>query len=366
MARELYDLLEVDPTASPEEIKRAYRRLARELHPDANPDPAAEERFKQVSQAYEVLSDPQRRQQYDTFGDAGPSMGGSPFGPGGFGDIFDAFFTQMNPNARRGPAAGPDLEVVLGLSLVEAAFGAAKDVSLKLPVPCDACEATGAEAGSAPERCQSCDGSGEVRRVRQSLLGQMVTASPCSSCQGTGSVIAHPCVACRGDGRVTKERSFTVEVPAGVESGTTLRLDGRGAAGPRGGPAGSLYVHLDVAADPRFERMGDDLHTVVHLGISQAAIGTELLVETLEEDVEVAIAPGTQSGTVLRRRGLGIPHLRGRGRGDLLIHVQVETPTELSEREVELLSELAEIRGEHLSPPEEHRGIVSRIRSAFS
>ena len=367
MSRELYDLLEVDPSATPDEIKRSYRRLARELHPDANPDPAAEDRFKRVSAAYEVLSDPAKRQQYDMYGDGGPQMGGGPFGAGGFGDIFDAFFSQMNPNqGRRGPAGGADLETVVSLTLGEAAFGVAKDLSLRIPVHCDACEGSGAEPGSTPERCPECEGTGEVRRVRQSLLGQMLTSSPCERCRGLGSIVANPCVMCHGDGRVTAERTLTVDVPAGVETGTTLRLDGRGAAGPRGGPNGSLFVHLDVASNDRFERIGDDLHTMVHLGIAHAAIGTELMVDTLEDPIEVAIDPGTQSGTVLRRRGLGVPHLRGRGRGDLHIHVQIETPVELSDREVELLSELAAIRDEHLAPPEQHRGIVSRIRSAFT
>ena len=194
----------------------------------------------------------------------------------------------------------------------------------------------------------------------------MIPSSACGRCQGMGQIITTPCAGCHGDGRVTDERTFTIDVPAGVESGTTLRLDGRGAAGPRGGPSGSLYVHVDVTPDPRFERVGDDLHTEVHLGIAQVAIGTEVSVDTLDGPIDVAIAPGTQSGTVLRQRGLGVTHLRGRGRGDLHVHIQVETPSELTEREVELLSELAELRGEHLAPPERHKGVVSRIRSAFS
>ena len=368
MARELYDLLEVDPNASADDIKKSYRRLARALHPDANPgDAAAEARFKEVSAAYEVLSDPQRRAQYDQFGDAGPQAGNPFGGGGGFQDIFDAFFSQMNPNqGRRGPMAGADMETVVTLSLSDAAFGAAHDISLRVPVPCGDCGGSGAEAGTAPEPCGDCGGSGEVRRVRQSLLGQMITASPCGRCQGLGQTITSPCSTCHGDGRITQERTLTIDVPAGVESGTTLRLDGRGAAGPRGGPAGSLYVHVDVTPDPRFERVGDDLHTVVHLGMAQVAIGTEVSVATLDGPVDVAISPGTQSGVVLRQRGLGITHLRGRGRGDLHVHVQVETPADLTEREVELLSELAALRGEHLAPPERHKGVVSRIRSAFS
>ena len=194
----------------------------------------------------------------------------------------------------------------------------------------------------------------------------MVTASPCPRCQGLGQTIPSPCPACRGDGRVTEERTLTVEVPHGVESGTTLRLTERGAAGPRGGPAGSLFVHLEVMADPRFERSGDDLHTMIHIGVAQAAIGTSVEVETLEAPVSVRVEPGTQSGEILKRRHEGVPHLRGRGRGDLYVHVQVDTPTELSDREIELLGELAQIRGETLEPGGEHHGILSKIRSAFS
>lgn len=369
---DLYALLGVSKDASAEEIKRAYRKLARALHPDTNSDPTAEEQFKKVSVAYEILSDPERRLSYDTYGDPrGPQMGGmGNMGgfEGGFGDLFDMFFSQMGgqQGQRRGPVEGPDLETTLRLNLTEAAFGAERQLALRLPVPCDACEATGAAPGSHPETCQDCQGSGEVRRVRQSILGQMVTSSPCGRCGGVGKRITNPCPSCRGEGRVTEERTLTVDVPQGVESGTTLRLAGRGAAGPRGGPPGSLFVHIDVAADPRFERQGDDLHTMIHLGISQAALGSEVEVTTLEEPVMVRIEPGTQSGTILKNKGLGIPHLRGRGRGDLYVHLQIDTPTALSDREVELLAELADIRGELIMPEGDHKGLLSKIKSAFS
>jgi len=362
-----YALLGVDRSASQDEIKKAYRKLARELHPDANPDPEAEARFKEVSQAYEVLSDPQRRQQYDAYGDQPyGGMGGSVFDNGGLGDLFDVFFSQMGANqGRRGPARGQDLETTISIDLSEAAFGTTKDVTLKLPVACPDCGATGAATGTTPTTCPDCQGTGEVRRVRNSLLGQMVTASPCGRCAGLGQIISSPCSRCRGDGRITEERTFSVEIPSGVETGNTLRLTDRGAAGPRGGPSGTLYVHIDVAADPRFERQGDDLHTMVHVGIAQAALGTTLSVESLDDTQPLEIQPGTQSGSIVKMKGKGVPHLRGRGRGDLYVHIQVETPTELTEREAELLAELAQMRGESIEPPAEHKGFASKIRSAF-
>ena len=368
---DLYELLGISRDASAEEIKRAYRKLARELHTDTNPDPAAEEQFKKISVAYEILSDPERRLSYDTYGDPrGPQMGGMGGGgfEGGFGDLFDMFFNQMGnqQSRRRGPAEGPDVETTISLTLTEAAFGTQREVNLRLPVICGDCQGSGAAPGTEPSACGDCQGSGEVRRVRQSILGQMVTSSPCGRCGGLGQVVSSPCGSCRGDGRVTQERSLSVEVPQGVESGTTLRLAGHGAAGPRGGPNGSLFVHLTVVADSRFERSGDDLHTMIHLGISQAALGTEIEVTTLEDPITVRVEAGTQSGTVLKERHQGVPHLRGRGRGDLYIHVQVNTPADLSEREVELLAELAELRGEHIVPDGEHKGLLGKIRSAFS
>ena len=364
-----YVLLGVDRAASQDEIKRAYRKLARELHPDTNPDPEAEARFKQISEAYETLSDPDRRARYDAYGDPRMGgMGGSVFDTnGGLGDLFDVFFSQMGAQQarQRGPAQGQDMETTISIDLVEAAFGTTKDVSIRLPVACPDCGASGAAPGTQPTICSECQGAGEVRRVRNSMLGQMVTSSPCPRCHGMGQVISSPCPSCRGDGRVTQERTFSVEVPSGVEEGNTLRLIDRGAAGPRGGPAGTLYVHISVANDPRFERNGDDLHTMVHLGIAQAALGTSLSVETLEGTETLVVKPGTQSGHITKIKGQGVPHLRGRGRGDLYVHIQVETPTDLSDREVELLGEMASIRGEHIEPPAEHDGILSKIRSAF-
>jgi molecular chaperone DnaJ len=365
---DLYALLGVERNASQDEIKKAYRKLARELHPDANPDPEAEARFKDVSTAYEILSDSDRRARYDAYGDPRQgNMGGSVFDTGGLGDLFDVFFSQMGgqQGRSRGPIQGQDMETAISISLLDAAFGATKDVTLRLPVGCPDCNASGAASGTSPTTCQECQGMGEVRRVRNSLLGQMVTSSPCGRCSGLGQVITTPCGSCRGDGRVTQERTFNVEIPSGVESGNTLRLTDRGAAGPRGGPSGSLYVHINVDADARFDRQGDDLHTMVHLGIAQAALGTALTVETLEGTEALTIASGTQSGEIIKVKSQGVPHLRGRGRGDLYIHIQIETPKNLSEREVELLHEMASIRNEHIEPNGAHEGLVAKIRNAF-
>jgi molecular chaperone DnaJ len=371
---DLYGLLGVARDATDDEIKRAYRKKARELHPDANGgDPESEARFKEVSFAYEVLRDPERRARYDQFGPASFGQGGAG-GMGGFdfdaglGDLFEAFFGSMAGGAsrgrRRGPQPGADAEVNLVLTFAEAAFGARRELAVRLPVTCETCSGVGAKPGTSPVECPDCRGTGEIRRIRQSLLGQVVTAVACGRCQGLGQTIPDPCPACRGEGRRMEDRSFVVEVPAGVEDGSTLRLAERGPAGPRGGPNGSLFVHLAVTPDSRFERVGDDLHATLHVGMSQAALGTQLEVETLEEPHQVAVAAGTQSGHVVRLKGLGVPHLRGRGRGDLLVHVLVDTPRDLTPKQEELLSQLAAERGEVVDPGGRD-GVFSRIRSAF-
>jgi molecular chaperone DnaJ len=370
--RDLYELLGVSPTASDDEIKRAYRRRAREFHPDANDgDPAAEARFKEVSLAYEVLRDPERRARYDRFGPDGVfgQGNGSPFDfDGGLGDLFEAFFGSVaggGRGQRRGPVAGSDAEVGLQLGFAEAVFGARKEFSIRLPVTCDTCAGSGARPGTQPVRCPDCQGVGEIRRIRQSLLGQVVTAVACSRCQGLGELTPTPCHECRGEGRRMEDRSFVVEVPPGVEDGSTLRLADRGPAGPRGGRNGSLFVNLTVVPDERFERVGDDVHTTLHVGVAQAALGTQVAVDTLEDPVAVNIPSGTQAGHVIRLKGAGVPHLRGRGRGDFLVHVVVDTPTNLTPKQEELLLQLAAERGEEVGANDEHEGVFSRIRSAF-
>jgi molecular chaperone DnaJ len=371
---DFYGLLGVSRDASPEEIKKAYRRAAREHHPDANQgDPAAEARFKEVSLAYEVLADPEKRQQYDLYGEAAlGGGGGDPFGGAGFGDIFDAFFGGGGSSpfgggsARRGPTGPPrgaDLEQTVDIEFTEAVFGVKKDVTVRTAVACEICEATGASPGTSPQSCPECAGTGQVRRVRQSILGQMVTAAPCGRCGGIGQIIPEPCGGCDGEGRKVDDRTYTVDVPAGVDSGSTLRLSGRGAVGPRGGPAGDLYVHLRVTADERFSRDGDDLAAIVGLTPAQATLGTQVAFETLDGVEDLRIPPGTQSGDVVRLRGHGVPHVRGRGRGDLRIRYVVRTPTDLTDEEEELYRRLAELRGDAVAAPK--GGVVGRIREAF-
>jgi len=383
---DLYELLGVGRDASDDELKRAYRKKAREFHPDANQggDAATEDRFKEVSLAYEVLRDPERRARYDRYGAEGvfgPAAGGGgssggfgagdPFGGGGLGDLFDAFFNggagaSAGRSRRGGPVPGPDAEVVLRLTFREAVFGAHREITIETPVHCDTCEGSGARPGTSVVRCPECQGAGELRRVRQSILGQIITAVPCNRCQGTGQSIESPCTDCGGDGRRNEERTLTVDVPGGVDEGSTLRLSGHGPAGFRGGPNGSLFVHLAVAPDPVFERSGDDLHASVRVAMTQAALGTIIGFDTLDDERDLTIAPGTQTGAVIHLKHLGVPRLRGRGRGDLFVHVVVDTPTELDDAQRQLLASLAEARGEHLEGPAAGDGLFSKLRSALS
>lgn len=369
-----YELLGVARTASADDIKRAYRKKARELHPDTNPDDtAAAEQFKIVSQAYQVLSDPDQRARYDRFGEAGVSGNGGPsmddIFSGGLNDLFSSLFGGgggFGGGGRRGPSGPPrgqDMEVVAQVTFEQAVFGSTVPVTLRIPQRCDDCAGTGAGAGTKPVTCADCNGTGQVQRVRQSLLGQMVTTSACPRCGGLGEVIATPCATCRGEGRITAERTYHVDVPAGVDAGSTLRLSGRGAAGPRGGAHGDLYVHLRVSAHDRFQRVGHDLVTQLPISLAQAALGTTLTLPTLDGDEELVVGAGTQPGTIVVLRQLGVPRLQGRGRGDLRVELVVEVPTKLSDAEADLLRQLAELRGEQVAPPD--KGLFSRIKSAF-
>lgn len=372
MNNDFYELLGVDRTASDEEIKRSYRKLARTLHPDANGgDAEAEARFKEVTVAYETLRDPERRRRYDTFGPdgaRGPGGAGDMFG-GGLGDIFDAFFGGgaggggFGAARPSGPRRGEDVEVVLDLRFEEAVFGVERTVTWRGPVTCTTCSGSGARPGTTPTSCPECNGLGQVRRVRQSILGQVMTSAACTRCRGFGEVVASPCPDCRGDGRRTEERSVTVEVPPGVDAGTTLRIGGSGSPAARGGTPGDLYVHLRVAPHERFVRSGADLLTQLHVAVTQAALGADVDIETLDGVETITVPSGTQSGRVTRLRGRGVPHVRGRGRGDLQVEIVVDTPTALDKEQEQVLRDLARLRGEEVASGE--GGLFSRIRSSL-
>ncbi len=366
MPTDPYALLGVDTNATDDEIKRAYRKLARELHPDANPgNPEAEARFKEITVAYETLRDAERRRRFDMFGDDGRGAGGQPGAEAfGFGDLFDAFFSGGFGGGPGGPPRAPDAEAVMELDLADAAFGVTETLELNLPSACDRCDGSGCEPGTHPSRCDTCDGAGEVRQVRRSILGQLVTAVPCVACGGTGQRIPNPCTSCGGDGRVRTTRQIEVEVPAGIDDGQRLRLTGRGPAAPRNGVAGDLYVTVRVRPHPSLERHGFDLVHQRRIAMTQAALGTVLTVDTLDDPEVVTVPPGTQPGHVFRFKGRGVPVLQGRGRGDLLVQVEVDVPADLTDEERALLTQFAELRGEEVGAPVEG-GFFSRIRSTF-
>ncbi len=371
---EFYDLLGLSREASEAEVKKAYRKLAMEYHPDRNSAPDAEAKFKEITEAYEVLRDPQRRAAYDRYGKAGTSgaQGGFGFhhvdlsealnifmrdfgGMGGFESIFGG-------GARQDPRRGQDVRVTVRLGLTEVATGVKKAVRLKTLDRCTTCAGSGAKAGSQPVRCTTCGGSGEVRRAARSMFGQFVSVSACPTCAGEGQVIREPCEVCRGEGRVKGERSVTVEIPPGVSSNNYLTLRGQGAAGPRNGPTGDLLVMLEVKDDDRFERQGDDLIFDLPLSFSQAALGSLSSVPTPYGAEEIRIPAGTQPETVLRLRGKGLPVLGQSTKGDLLIRVHVWTPEKLTDEQERLFQELSKVEG---APPKRSPGFWSKLKEAL-
>jgi molecular chaperone DnaJ len=381
VAEDFYGMLGVRRDASPDEIKRAYRRLARELHPDVNPDPETQEKFKEISQAYDVLSDPEKRQMYDLGGDpfAGAGAGGAA-GFGGFGaagfpfsEFVDAVFGAAGAGATRGPRSrarrGRNATIRIELDLSECAFGATRELTVDTAVVCPTCSGEGTAPGTHPVTCEVCAGRGEISQVRRSFLGQMMTTQPCPACSGFGTVLPRPCPECDGDGRVRTRRTMKVRIPAGVEDGTHIQLAGEGETGPGGGPPGDLFLEVVQQPHPIFERQGDDLHCTLTIPMAAAALGATVSVESLDGPSDVDIRPGTQSGQVIPLYGLGVKHLSGTGRGDLVIHVTVETPSRLDAEQEKLLRDLAKLRGEE-SPPGKfqpgQQGFFSRLRDAFN
>ncbi|HLG71033.1 MAG TPA: molecular chaperone DnaJ [Chloroflexota bacterium] len=371
--RDYYEVLGVARNASDDEIKKAFRRLARQYHPDVNKEKDAEARFKEVNEAYEVLSDPQKRQMYDQFGHAGPGMGaGAGFGDfgsfGGFSDIFQTFFGgQTAGGGRRGPQRGSDLRYNLTLTFEEAVFGCEKELEIPRADTCSVCRGSGAEPGTEPSRCPNCNGTGELRRVQQSIFGQFVNVVMCERCQGEGRVISTPCHECHGAGRVRVTKHVTLKVPAGVDTGSQIRLTGEGEAGPRGGPNGNLYVAISVKKHAFFERDGQDILYTLPINFAQAALGDEVEVPTVDGKVMLKIPAGTQSGRVMRLKDKGVPNLRGGGRGDQHVYVKVVTPTDLSQRERELLEQLRDVSKKQPQPNEKHEkgGIFEKVKEAF-
>lgn len=369
--KDYYETLGVTRTASPDDIKRAYRQLARTHHPDVADDKAhAEHRFKEINEAYEVLSDPQKRAQYDRFGTVAGAQGGGDFGfggfgPSGFGDIFDMFFGDMRAGAqaprRNGPQRGSDLRYDLEITLDEAFSGATKEISFSHLAQCETCKGSGAEPGSLIVGCDRCSGSGVMRSVRQTPLGQFVTQTTCSKCGGEGSVIAQPCAACAGRGRHEIERKLTVKVPAGVDDGSRIRITGNGEAGIRGGASGDLYVYLSVASHPFFRRDGLDTYIDVPISFPQATLGTTIDVPSLEGPLSLTVPPATQSNTTLRLRGHGMPTVRGSQRGDHHVTVHVVVPSKLNKRQRELLEEYARAGGDRV----EEKSFFDRVKDAF-
>lgn len=357
MAKDYYETLGVSRSATDQEIKKAYRRLAQQYHPDKHKgDKTSEQRFKDVNEAYEVLSDKQKRSQYDQFGSAGFGGAGgyqgfdasgfdfSQFsGAGGFADIFETFFGGTAGAKRRqgGPRPGSDIEFQLPLSFEEAAFGTEKELMITKAVGCDHCHATGAEPGSKSVTCKTCRGTGEIRTVRQTLLGQMATSQTCQDCQGEGRVHEKKCTVCHGATRIKRDERVKVKIPAGVDNDSTIRLSGKGEAGVFGGPSGDLYVHIRVQPSKKFIRNGYDIHSESKIHLLQAILGDEIEIETLKEKITLKIPPGTQSGKIFKLKEYGIEKLRGSGKGDHYVKIIVEIPAKLSRKERELYVELA-------------------------
>jgi molecular chaperone DnaJ len=347
--RDYYEVLGLSRGASEAEVKKAYRRLAREHHPDANPnDAGAEERFKELTEAYEILSNPESRRAYDTYGHRVPRAGASdPFG--GFQDIFEAFFGDrfggsfFGDTSTRTPSRGSDAEVEVEVTLKEAAFGTNREVKVQIIRECSVCDGVG---GTRTRQCSTCAGVGAVRTVRESFLGQMMSTQTCPTCGGRGRIIEVVCENCRGSGRVSEVVTREIQVPAGIEDGMSIRISGAGHAGERGAPPGDLYVRVRVEEDPELMRDGDDLIHRMRINFVEAALGTEAEVPTLEGRIGVRIEPGTQPGTTLTLRGEGMPRLRRRGRGDLKVVVDVMVPTRLTDEQRELLNRFEAVSGE--------------------
>jgi molecular chaperone DnaJ len=372
--RDYYEVLGVSKNATKDEIKKAYRRLSKKYHPDINKEPGADEKFKEIKEAYEVLSDDQKRAQYDQFGHTDPNQGfggfdgfgGSDFGGfGGFEDIFSTFFgggsRRRDPNA---PRQGADLQYTMTLDFEEAVFGKETDIEIPREETCDTCNGSGAKPGTKPEVCKHCHGTGQLSMEQNTPFGRIVNRRVCHHCGGTGKEIKEKCSTCGGSGKVKKRRKIHVKIPAGIDDGQQLRVAGQGEPGINGGPAGDLYIVFHVRPHEFFERDGDDVYCEMPITFVQAALGDEIEVPTLHGKVKLKIPAGTQTGTKFRLRGKGVPNVRGYGTGDQHIIVRIITPTKLTEKQKQLLQEFAEVSGQ--VPQEEHEeSFFSKVKRAF-
>ncbi|HOP75321.1 MAG TPA: molecular chaperone DnaJ [Bacillota bacterium] len=372
--RDYYEVLGVEKGATEDEIKKAYRKLARKYHPDVNKDnpQEAEAKFKEINEAYSVLSDPQKRAAYDQYGHAAtdPNFGAGGFGGfgdmgfDGFGDIFDMFFGGARTSQRRnGPQRGNDLRYDLEISFEEAAFGKETTIEVPRTEVCPTCHGNGAKPGTPIKTCPNCNGTGQVQVTQTTAFGRFVNVRTCERCHGEGKTIETPCTECRGSGRVRKVRKIEVKIPAGVESGSRLRVAGEGEAGLRGGSPGDLYIYIYVKKHPQFERQGNDVYSEIKLSITQAVLGTTVMVDTLDGKVELKIPEGTQHGTTFRMKGRGITYLKGHGRGDHYVRVKLTVPTKLSNEQRELFKKLAASFGEKVEP--EEKGFMEKVKGAF-
>ncbi|MGY4690362.1 molecular chaperone DnaJ [Salibacterium sp. K-3] len=367
--RDYYEVLGLDQDASVDDIKKAYRKLARKYHPDVNSEEGAEEKFKEVKEAYDTLSDPQKKSNYDRFGHADPNQGFGGAGGGagdfgGFGDIFDMFFGgggRRDPNA---PRQGADLQYTMTLSFKEAAFGKETEIEIPREEECETCDGSGAKPGTSPETCTKCGGNGQLNIEQNTPFGRVVNRRACDRCQGTGQMVKDKCTTCGGRGSVKRNKKINITVPAGVDYGQQVRVAGEGEAGVNGGPPGDLFVVFNVQSHEFFDRDGDDVYCEMPLTFAQAALGDEIEVPTLRGKVKLKIPAGTQTGTNFRLRGKGIPNVHGRGQGDQHVKVQVITPKKLDERQKELIREFSELSGDH-QVEEQHQNFFEKVKRAF-
>lgn len=373
--KDFYELLGLEKGASEDEIKKAFRKQALKYHPDRNPgDKEAEEKFKELNEAYQVLSDPQKKAQYDQYGttdfNGGGFEGGFDFsGFGGFGDIFDSFFgggfSGGGGRRRNGPEKGSDLEYTLSLTFEEAVFGCEKQINITRNESCEKCSGTGANHGSHPKTCDKCGGTGQVRVQRNTPLGNFVSMSTCDKCSGKGTIITDPCTECKGKGKVRKQRKIKINVPAGVDTGNIMPMRGQGEHGNNGGPAGDLYVNIRVASHPTFKRKGFDIYIDTHISFAKATLGTELKVPTVDGDVKYEVPEGTQPGTVFRLKGKGVPRVNSHGRGDQYVNVVVDIPKNLNQKQKEALLAYMEASGEMPEGEGSKKSFIDKIKDSL-